>query len=161
MLDPDGHWMGEGTELSVPGPWTVTALITKGAEATEVPMSLSLEPTDQQVTVAIGDPGQPTIVTFTMGDGMQLQYYADPGVAGANQLHLTAFDATGLELPLESAVIVLTPEDGTPELVDVERFSPGHFVANTTLEAGDWHVDLVATTKDGASLTGAYDQTIG
>lgn len=161
MLDPDGHWMGEGTELSVPGPWTVTALITKGAEATEVPMSLSLEPTDQQVSVAIGDPGQPTIVTFTMGDGMQLQYYADPGVAGANQLHLTALDATGLELPLESAVIVLTPEDGTPELVDVERFSPGHFVANTTLEAGDWHVDLVATTKDGASLTGAYDQTIG
>jgi copper transport protein len=161
MLDPDGHWMGEGTELSVPGPWTVTALITTGAEATEVPMSLSVEPTDQQMSVAVGDPGQPTIVTFTMADGMQLQYYADPGVAGANQLHLTALDAGGLELPLESAVIVLTPADGAPELVDVERFSPGHFVANTTLEAGDWHVDLVATTKDGASLTGAYDQTIG
>ena len=160
MLDPDGHWMGEGTELSVPGPWTVTALITVGAEATEVPMSLSIEPVDQQMNVA-ADPGQPTIVTFTMTDGMQLQYYADPGVAGANQLHLTASDADGQELPLETATIVVTPADGTPELVDVTRFSPGHFVANITLEAGDWHIDLLATTKDGATLTGAYDQTIG
>ena len=108
-----------------------------------------------------GDPGQPTIVTFTMTDGAQLQYYADPGEAGPNQLHLTALDADGLELPLASAAIVVTPAGGTPELVDVERFSPGHFVANIPLEAGDWHVDLVATTKDGASLTGAYDQTIG
>ncbi|MGZ5327986.1 MAG: copper resistance CopC/CopD family protein [Actinomycetota bacterium] len=160
MLDPDGHWMGDGTELSVPGPWTVTALITTGAEATEVPMSLSIEPVDQQMNVAT-DPGQPTIVTFTMSDGMQLQYYADPGVTGTNQLHLTAFDANGLELPLETATIVVTPSDGSPELLDATRFSPGHFVANTTLEAGDWHIDLVATTKDGASLTGAYDQTIG
>lgn len=160
MLDPDGHWMGEGTELSVPGPWTVTALITAGAEATEVPMPLSIEPIDQRMNVAT-DTGQPTIVTFTTTDGMQLQYYADPGVAGANQLHLTAFDADGQELPLETATIVVTPADGTPELVDVTRFSPGHYVANITLEAGDWHIDLVATTKDGASLTGAYDQTIG
>ena len=160
MLDPDGHWMGEGTELSVPGPWTVTALITTGAEATEVPMSLSVEPADQQMNVT-SDPGLPTIVTFTMSDGMQLQYYADPGVAGTNQLHLTAFAADGQELPLASATIVVTPSDGTPDLVDVTRFSPGHFVANTTLEAGDWHIDLVATTKDGGSLTGAYDQSIG
>jgi hypothetical protein len=123
-------------------------------------MSLSIEPVDQQMNVAT-DPGQPTIVTFTMSDGMQLQYYADPGVSGTNQLHLTAFDANGLEFPLETATIVVTPSDGTPELLDATRFSPGHFVANTTLEAGDWHVDLVATTKDGASITGAYDQTIG
>lgn len=160
-LDPDGHWVGQGTELSVPGPWTVTALITTGAEATEVPMSFSIEAAGQEISVAVGDPGQPTIVTFTMADGSQLQYYADPGEAGPNQLHLTALDAGGLELSLASAAIVVTPAGGTPELVDVERFSPGHFVANIPLEAGDWHVDLVATTKDGASLTGAYDQTIG
>lgn len=123
-------------------------------------MSLSVEPPDQQMSVA-ADPGEPTIVTFTMSDGMQLQYYADPGVAGTNQLHLTAFDANGQELPLESATIVVTPSGGTPQLVDVTRFSPGHFVANTTLDAGAWHVDLVATTKDGGALTGAYDQTIG
>ena len=154
------HWTGDGTELSVPGPWTVTALIATGAEATEVPMTLSIEPPDQQVDVAARE-GQPTIVTFTSSDGRQLQYYADPGVGGPNQLHLTAFDADGQELPLTEAAIVVTPSDGAPQVLDVTRFSPGHFVANATLDPGDWHIDLLATTEDGGALTGAFDQTIG
>jgi copper transport protein len=160
VLDPDGHWTAEGTELSVPGPWTVTALVTTGAEATEVPMRVSVEPAGQRMDVA-AQPGQPTIVTFTTSDGEQLQYYADPGVAGTNQLHITAFGADGLELPLQAATIVVTPSEGAPQVVDVTRFGPGHFVANAALEAGVWHVDLVATTQDGGVLTGAYDQMIG
>jgi copper transport protein len=154
------HWTGEGTELSVPGPWTVTAVITSGAEATEVPMALSIQPPDQQMDVAEQE-GEPTIVTFTMADGSTLQYYADPGTGGTNQLHLTAFDANGQELPVAEVVIVVTPSDGIPQVLDATRFSPGHFVANATLDPGNWHIDLLATTEDGGVLAGAYDQPIG
>jgi len=154
------HWGGQGAELSLPGPWIVTATITAGSEATEVPMNLSIAAPDQQVHVA-EQTGEPTIYTITAADGKELQYYADPALAGPNQLHLTAFDAAGQELPLDLATIVVTPADGTPQVVDVTRFSPGHFVANTTLDAGTVHVDLLATAKDGSTLTGAVDQTIG
>lgn len=154
------HWTGDGTELSVPGPWTVTATITTGSEATEVAMGLSIEPADQQVDVVAQD-GLPTIVTFTSPDGRQLQYYADPGVTGPNQLHLTAFDGEGQELALADATIIATQAGGAPQVLDTTRFSPGHFVANTTMAPGRWHIDVLATTGDGGALTGAYDQTIG
>ncbi|MEO8476691.1 MAG: copper resistance protein CopC [Actinomycetota bacterium] len=157
MID---HWTGEGTELSVPGPWTVTATITTGSEATEVAMSLSIEPADQQVDVVSQD-GLPTIVTFTSPDERKLQYYADPGVAGPNQLHLTAFDGQGQELALADATIIATQAGSAPQVLDTTRFSPGHFVANSTLAPGRWHIDVLATTEDGGVLTGAYDQTIG
>jgi copper transport protein len=97
----DDHWAGRGAELSLPGPWIVTASITAGAEATEVPMTLSIAAPDQQVHVT-EQSGEPTIYMVTAADGRELQYYADPGTVGPNQLHLTAFDAAGQELPLDN-----------------------------------------------------------
>ena len=48
--------------------------------------------------------GQPDIYTFAFPDGEQIQMYNDPGTAGTDELHLTAFDRTGSELPLARAV---------------------------------------------------------
>jgi len=39
----------------------------------------------------------------------------------------------------------------------VRRFGPGHFVADTTLTAGRWHVAFRAVTRDGRVLRGYAD----
>jgi len=38
--DPDSHWRGSGSALSVDGRWAVTAVVQFGADAVEVPMEL-------------------------------------------------------------------------------------------------------------------------
>ena len=68
------------------------------------------------MTISSPVPGQPTLYTFTLPGGQQLQAYNDPGSAGTNQLHVTAFDAQGQELPLQSVSVVATPPGGGPEV---------------------------------------------
>jgi copper transport protein len=156
----DGTWTGSGTNLSLAGTWRVDALVQQGAHSSTVTMSLSTASVPVQVTSSSPIPGQPTIYTMTLADGRQMQVYNDPGTAGANQLHVTAFDAEGKELPLRSVAITITPEGGAPRTLDTTRFSAGHFVASETLTEGPWHFDIQATARDGSVLPGAFDQTI-
>ena len=39
---------------------------------------------------------------------------------------------------------------GPAESLGVRRFGPGHFIADATLGAGDWQIDVAATASDGA-----------
>ena len=139
-------------------PWKVTRV---SAKATEVDMSLSTLAPDQQVASTAPVPGQPTLYTITLPQGQELQAYNDPGTAGTNQLHVTAFDAQGQELALASLSVVATPQGGTPKPLDATRLEPGHFVASVDLADGPWHFDITATTRDGTVLVASFDQTIG
>jgi copper transport protein len=38
--DPDSHWRGSGSALSIDGRWTVTAVVETATDAVEVPMEL-------------------------------------------------------------------------------------------------------------------------
>jgi copper transport protein len=49
--DPDSHWRGSGSQLSIDGRWTVTALVQTPTDAVEVPMALE--------TTASGPPETP------------------------------------------------------------------------------------------------------
>ncbi|HET7718784.1 MAG TPA: copper resistance protein CopC, partial [Acidimicrobiales bacterium] len=42
--DPDGHWRGSSSALSIDGRWTVTALVQSAGDAVEVPMALVTSP---------------------------------------------------------------------------------------------------------------------
>ncbi len=152
-------WVADGTSLSVPGVWTVTASIQRGAEGTEVPLVLVVEDPDQRDVVATA-PDQPDIHTITFPGGDQLQVYLDPAAAGPGQVHLTAFDAQGAELPIDELRIVAVPPDGAPRTLTPERFSPGHFVTPVELTEGDWTFVAVADTAAGDSLTASFDQTV-
>ncbi len=103
-------------------------------------------------------------MTITLAGGLQFQSYIDPGTAGANDVHVTAFDAQGDELPLKDLLVIVTPDGGDPQVLDATLFSPGapgHFSAPADLDAGDWRVDVIATGEDGSVLQGWFDQTIG
>ena len=103
-------------------------------------------------------PGQPDLYTITLEGGVQIQTYVDPGAPGPNQLHVTAFDASGQELPLDSTSVRAESPPGTNAL-DMQRFGPGHFVANLDIVPGPWRFLISATAKDGSILTASFRQT--
>jgi copper transport protein len=157
----DGAWTGSGTQLSLAGVWNVTALVETGARATEVPLALvTRAPGGQQMSVA-SQAGLPDITTITLASGSQIQAYADPGTQGANEVHVTAFDASGQELPLQDMLVVATPKDGDPGALDAMRLSAGHFSAAADLTAGEWRFDIVTTSKDGQVLQVWFNQRVG
>ena len=154
----DGVWVGQGTAASVMGAWKVTALVRSGASTVEVPMTVITKSDGTTSTVAI--PGAPTTTTTSFPDGVSLQSFVDPATAGPNPVHATAFGPNQNELPLSGVVIVVTPDGGEPIRPPIQRFSAGHVAANTTLDAGDYVVDIVATARDGRSYESSWALTI-
>ena len=123
-----GSWIGDGTQLSLAGVWNVTALVQTGSKGTEIPMTLvTATPGSTQQVVPTQD--GPDIVTTTLATGQSIQAYVDPGTAGTNDVHITAFDEGGEELPLSDVLVVVTPEGGDLQVLDAQRLTPGHFSA--------------------------------
>jgi putative copper export protein/methionine-rich copper-binding protein CopC len=152
-------WQGAGTALAQHGTWTVTVLVEEADGSVEVPLEVTTKAADQHVDVSKVQ-GQPDLYTITLEGGLQIQSYVDPGEAGrTNQVHVTAFDADGAELPLHAVTLPIDPPDGEPFEPEMLRFGPGHFAANIDLSAGTWSFDVTAHAKDGRELVASFDQT--
>jgi copper transport protein len=155
----DGSWRGQGTALAQPGTWTVTVLVEGSGNSVEVPLRVTLTTPGQQVDIS-KVPGQPTLYTITLEGGLQIQAYVDPGEPGrTNQVHVTAFDADGKELPLHAATLSITPPEGAPFEPTLLRFGPGHFAANIDLTAGTWSFDVTAHPETGQVLAASFRQS--
>jgi len=155
----DGSWRGQGTALAQPGTWTVTVLVEGSGSSVEVP--LQVMPTMPGHHVDISKvPGQPTLYTIMLEGGLQIQAYVDPGEPGrTNQVHVTAFDADGKELPLHAATLSITPPEGAPFEPKLLRFGAGHFAANIDLTAGTWSFDATLHAETGQVLTASFRQS--
>jgi copper transport protein len=154
-----GMWMGEGTSLSMPGAWDVSVLIQGPAGSVTVPLEVQTRVPPQHVEVTRA-PGQPTLYTITLPGGLSLQTYIDPGTPGNDVVHFTFFQASGDEQPIASATATATTPAGHTHHLPLIRFDPGHFVANTRLDAGHWRFSIEATTKEGVPLSAYFDQAI-
>ena len=150
------RWMANGSQLSIAGVWTITVVVQTASSGTEIPLTFVTRIPDQSVTVATAA-GQPDIYTIAFPDGEQIQMYNDPGTAGTDELHLTAFDADGTELPLAHATMVAVSPDGTASSLQPRRFSAGHFVGDLTLTPGAWTFFVQATARDGRVLVASFD----
>jgi len=155
----DGSWRGQGTALAQPGTWTVTVLVEGSGSSVEVPLQVTPTTPGQHVDIS-KVPGQPTLYTITLEGGLQIQAYVDPGEPGrTNQVHVTAFDADGKELPLHAATLSITPPEGTPFEPKMLRFGPGHFAANIDLTAGTWSFGITAHAETGQMLFASFRQS--
>ncbi|HKN81600.1 MAG TPA: copper resistance protein CopC [Actinomycetota bacterium] len=155
----DGSWRGQGTALAQPGTWTVTVLVEGSGSSVEVPLQVTPTTPGQHVDVS-KVPGQPTLYTITLEGGLQIQAYVDPGEPGrTNQVHVTAFDADGKELPLHAATLSITPPEGASFEPKLLRFGPGHFAANIDLTAGTWSFDVAAHAATGQVLAASFRQS--
>ena len=161
-LEPqgDGMWMAEGTQLSLAGAWQAVVRVVAEARTTEVPLVVVTRAPPVEPTVARQE-GLPDVATFALPSGEQLQIYIDPGTTGPNELHVTAFDAQGLELPLASMVAVASMHDGEATALEAMQLTPGHFSAPVDVEPGTWRFDVVAGTEQGGVLQVTYEVGVG
>jgi copper transport protein len=153
-----GAWTARGSQLSIAGVWQATVQVRAGARVVVVPLSFAMAPPGQQLSVARAA-GQPDLVTVKVG-GAQLQAYVDPGTPGTNQLHLTAFDAGGNELPLSSVTFAAAAPNGRGTTFPPRRLDPGHFVADADLAPGSWTFFIEAVARDGRRLQASFEQAI-
>jgi putative copper export protein/methionine-rich copper-binding protein CopC len=152
-------WQATGTALAQHGTWTVTVLVEGAGSSVEIPLEVTPKPPEQQIDVS-RVPGQPDLYTITLEGGLQIQAYVDPGEPGrTNQVHVTAFDAEGQELPLHAATLTITPPEAAPFEPKMLRFGPGHFAANIDLTEGTSAFDVTAHAEDGRVLSASFEQT--
>jgi copper transport protein len=157
----DGTWQGQGSQLSIAGRWSISALVGLQSSSVTVPLQLQTRTAEPSQQVKVSRvPGQPTIYTITLAQVGSLQAYVDPGRAGRNILHLTYFDPRGIELQISGARASTTMPDGTREPLTLQLLGPGHFAANLDLTAGRWSFAAEATTKAGATTSAKFEQVI-
>jgi copper transport protein len=157
---PGGTWTGTGSQLSLDGTWDVGTQIQVGTGTVVVPLVVTTLPPQETITVSRAS-GQPDITTITLPSGISVQSYADPGTPGPNELHYTAFDASGTELPISSITVTATPPSEGARELKPRRLSAGHFVFDATLSGGRWGFDSVATAKDGTTVHVTWGVTVG
>jgi copper transport protein len=152
-------WTGSGTDLSLAGRWTVTAMVQEATTAVDVPLIVQTKTQPQTIT-AQHVPGQPTIYTISLSTGGYLQTYIDPGHPGTNNVHFTFFKASGEEEPITRAHVVATDPAGQNQPERLIRFDRGHFASNAQLSAGRWTFEIDARTRSGATVSGHFSQNI-
>lgn len=160
-LEPgqDGTWQAGGTALALDGTWDVTVLVEGADGSVEVPLQVTPTPPEQRVEISRVE-GQPDIYTITLEGGVSIQAYVDPGMPGRpNQVHVTAFDADGAELPLHHAALEITPPGGAAYEPELLQLTPGHFVANVEVEPGTSTFGISLLTADGRNLAASFEQT--
>ena len=138
-----GRFSASAANLSIDGIWLITATITTGGSAVDVPLVVATtvppEPVEKLVSA-----GLPTLYTSQLGAAGSAQVYLDPGGRGQNELHVTFFDPAGTELPTPSATIAIFPADGNAAVPAVRMLEPGHFVATVDVVPGDLSVDVLS-----------------
>jgi copper transport protein len=148
----DGTYLGQGTNISLDGPWLVTAVIELQNTAVEVPLAVTTRTSPQAVRI-LQTPGQPTLYNIDLPGGRVLDAYLDPGKPGFNELHLTFIDAAGGELPIPQFPQILVGGSGTGHVsLSARRFGPGHFIADAQLTRGNWSFDVAVTTASHENL---------
>jgi copper transport protein len=150
-------WQGSGTNLSLDGRWTVTAVVQGTNTSAEVPMQVATRCRTQVLS-----PGPPTIFTEQLAVGDTAQTYLDPGKPGYNEVHFTFFDQKGNELPVPTNPVITAWKPGTnPMPLEVRRFSAGHFIASGKLASGKWRFESAATPRGAKQpLRACFEQTV-
>jgi putative copper export protein/nitrogen fixation protein FixH len=151
----DGTYQGQGANMSLEGPWLVTAVIERQTASVEVPLAMTVRSRSQPVQT-IKTPGQPPLYNIDLSDGRLLDAYLDPGKPGLNELHLT-FIAGQSELPIPTPAQVTVARPGeAPRVLPIRRFGPGHFIVDAQVGAGDWQIEVTATTVSGDKLRARF-----
>lgn len=148
----DGSYQGHGNNLSLDGRWTVVLAIERGVDSVEIPLMVTTRNRPQRIRT-IRSPGQPTLYIVELSDQRSIQVYLDPGRPGLNQVHATFFTAAGRELSISTTAAITAARAGdAPAALSVRRFGLGHFVGDAELTAGEWLLDIVATSAEGETL---------
>ena len=155
----DGSWQATGSQLSIDGRWTITALVQGPGAAVTVPLQLRIRTAEPKVSLSKA-PGQPDLYTITAPNGASVQAYVDPGRPGPNTVHFTFFTKGGSEQPIDGANATMTTSLGKRQSIDLQLLTAGHFAANLNLPIGQATFTINATPNQGPPITASFTQQI-
>jgi copper transport protein len=155
----DGSWQATGSQLSIDGRWSITALVQGQGAAVTVPLELRTRTAEPNVTVSRA-PGQPDLYTITAPNGGTVQAYVDPGRPGPNTVHFTFFTKSGSEQPIDGANATMSTSLGKRQSIDLQLLTAGHFAANLNLPTGQVSFTINATPAQGPPITASFSQQI-
>jgi uncharacterized membrane protein len=155
----DGSWQATGSQVSIDGRWSITALVQGPGAAVTVPLELRTRTAEPKITVSKA-PGQPDLYTITAPNGSKVQAYVDPGRPGPNTVHFTFFTKAGSEQAIDGANATMTSSLGKRQSIDLQLLTAGHFAANLTLPTGPVSFTIKATPAQGPPITASFSQPI-
>ncbi len=156
-LSPAGRGLygASGANLAFAGPWDVTVLVQRGADAVEVPLRVGTVCRTREI------PGPPTIHILELPSGLSVEALVLPEAVGRTNVHFTFTDESGEEIRLrDGPVMVGWPRGEEPFNLRPRRLDIGHFTAVTELEPGSWRFDIAAETRAGDAVSGCFETTI-
>jgi copper transport protein len=154
-----GDWQATGSQLSIDGRWSITALVQGSGAAVTVPLQLRTRTAEPKVTVSRA-PGQPDLYTIGAPNGGSVQAYVDPGRPGPNTVHFTFFTRSGSEQAIDGANATMTNSLGRRQSIDLQLLTAGHFAANLDLPTGQVSFTINATPAQGPPITASFSQQI-
>ena len=154
-----GTYAGTGSNLSLGGPWTVTALVNEPSAPVEVPLQVPVPTPPAKVDVNAAA-ALPTLYTVHLSKGRSAQLYLDSWAPGYADLHVTFFDAAGKELPVTGIAATVTAAGSPPLHVAMDPLEPGHAVGHLKTTAHvPMSVEITGTAPGGEQLDLNVDMT--
>ena len=160
----DGSYAAVGSNISLIGDWSITAVMQRGTGSVDVPFRVTSRPSPEQLHgMTMGN--LPMVHGLRLANGWQLQAYLTPGRPGRNALHLIFTDQRSGPV-LVPTIPEVTANQGrsTRSLTLIrlitQRPTPNHFYAAGTFSAGTWSFQVVAVTGDGTQLDPKFSLTI-
>jgi uncharacterized membrane protein len=157
-LRPVGEaFMATGSNLSIGGPWDVTALVQQGTDAVEVRLPVA---TLCQTVEIPGQGDEPTVYEVQVPDAGSVQGYLIPLGGGQAEVHFTFLTAEGRPVRVEGEPTMIASRPGQdPQGLRPEFLAPGHYFAVARLGSGDWRFDGSASGSE-TSLAGCFQETL-
>jgi copper transport protein len=153
----NGAYRATGSNLSIGGPWQVTALVQRGTDSVEVPLQVA---TLCEALEIPGQGGEPTIYTVEVPETGSVEGYLISLGGGQTEVHFTFLDAQGRPVNVEGDPAMLAGQRGQePHELQPEFLSRGHYFAVARLTPGDWRFDGAATGGEN-SLAGCFEQVV-
>jgi copper transport protein len=152
-----GRYVATGSNLAIEGPWEVTVLVQRGADAVEVPLQLA---TLCEAVEIPGEGDQPTIHAVEVPETGSVEGYLIPLDGGEAEVHFTFLDAQGAALRVEGNPTISAWQPGQdPQILQPEFLSRGHYFGVAHLGPGHWRFDGTASSEE-TSLAGCFEQTV-
>jgi hypothetical protein len=154
-----GVYHGDGSNLSIGGPWEVTALVQQETTGVEVPLELATVCNALRIEATRAN--EPTISTVETPDGGTVEGYLIPLGGPRYEVHFTFIAPSGKEVPVQGLPSITAWRPGAQALtLEAIPLTRGHFIAEATLDPGAWRFDGTATSGGGSS-SGCFEEDLG
>lgn len=157
--EEEGVYEATGANLSIGGPWEVTALVQQGTDSVEV--RLELATVCNAVRIETTKPNQPTVNVVDTPDGGSVEGYLIHLGGTRYEVHFTFIEPEGKEVAVDGLPAITAWRPGSQALsLEPIPLTRGHFIADAELQPGDWRFDGSAQSADGSS-SGCFEQRVG